>query len=72
MQNKFISLRVSVISELYWGEDTLSFSTDACLTGCGDLVFEEYFHAKFPDFILSQGLPIPALELLAIIVAIKT
>ena len=61
---------VSVISELYWREDALSFSTDACLTGCGDLVFGEYFHAKFPDFILSQDLPIPALELLAITVAI--
>ena len=62
---------VSVIPELYWREDTLSFSTDACLTGCGGLAFGEYFHAKFPDFILSQDLPIPALELLAITVAIK-
>ena len=37
---------VSVIPELYWREDTLSFSTDACLTGCGGLAFGEYFHAK--------------------------
>ena len=36
------------------------------------IVFGEYFHAKFPDLILSQDLPIPALELLAITVAIKT
>ena len=49
---------VSVIPELYWREDTLSFSNDACLTGCGGLAFGEYFHAKFPDFILSQDLPI--------------
>ena len=61
----------SVIPELYWREDTLSFSTDACLTGCGGLAFGEYFHTKFPDFILSQDLPIPALELLAITIAIK-
>ena len=62
---------VSITRELYWREDTLPFSTDACLTGCGGLVFGEYFHVKFPDFILSQDLPIPALELLAITVAIK-
>ena len=54
------------------GRTNLSVSTDACLTGCGGLVFGEYFHVKFPDFSLSQDLPIPALELLAITVAIKT
>ena len=60
-----------IIPELYWREDTLSFSTDACLTGCGGLVFGEYFHVKFPEFILSQDLPVPVLALLAITVAIK-
>ena len=63
---------VSIIPELYWRKDALSFSADACLTGCGGLVFGEYFHVKFLDFILSQDLPIPALELLAITVANKT
>ena len=42
------------------------------LTGCGGLVFGEYFHVKFPDFILFPDLPIPTLELLTITVAIKT
>ena len=63
---------VSITPELYWSEDTLYFSTDACLTGCGGLVFGESFHVKFPDFILSQDLPVLALEFFAITVAIKT
>ena len=47
------------------------FATDACLSGCGAVCFGEYFHRKFPAFILAQDLHINELELLTIIRAIK-
>ena len=53
----------SILSEI--------FTTDACLTGCGSLCIDQYFHSVFPDFILSQHLDINCLELLTIIVTLK-
>ena len=47
------------------------FATDACLSGCGAVCFGEYFHRKFPAFILAQDLHINELELLTIVIAIK-
>lgn len=48
------------------------FATDACLTGCGAVCFGEFFHCKFPDDILQQRLHINQLELLTVVVAVKT
>ena len=47
------------------------FTTDACLTGCGGLCGDQYFHAAFPSFVVQQTLDINCLELLTIIVALK-
>lgn len=47
------------------------FATDACLGGCGGILFDEFFHAEFPPFISTQSLHINQLEFLTIVVAIK-
>ena len=52
------------------GADTV-FSTDSTLIGCGGICGCEYFHSVFPAFIADQQLPIHALELLTIIVAVR-
>jgi len=62
---------VSMINTASWSSPEEVFATDACLTGCGGLCVDQYFHSVFPDFILSQHLEINCLELLAIIVALK-
>ena len=47
------------------------FTTDACLTGCGGVCNDQYFHAVFPLFVSEQNLAIGSLELLSIVVALK-
>ena len=47
------------------------FATDSCLTGCGGVSGNEYFHAEFPSFIQDLNLHINALELLTIVVALR-
>ena len=51
--------------------DTSVFATDACLTGCGAICHNEYFHHNFPAFLQQYSLSISELELLTIVVAIK-
>ena len=62
---------VSMINTASWSLPGEVFATDACLTGCGGLCVDQYFHSVFPDFILSQHLDINCLELLTFIVALK-
>ena len=62
---------VSMTNTASWSLPGEVFTTDACLTGCGGLCDDEYFHSVFPDFILSQHLDINCLELLTIIIALK-
>ena len=62
---------VSMINTASWSLPGEVFTTDACLTGCGGLCDDKYFHSVFPDFILSQHLDINCLELLTIIIALK-
>lgn len=62
---------VSMISTAHWSSPGEVFSTDACLTGCGGISASQYFHAEFPDFVLSQDLDINCLELLTIVVTLK-
>ena len=59
---------INTASRLLPGE---VFTSDACLSGCGGLCVDQYFHSVFPDFILSQHLDINCLELLTIIVALR-
>ncbi len=54
-----------------WSDPDGVFATDACLQGCGGVCDGLYFHATFPDWILSLELHINALEMLTILVAIK-
>ena len=71
------SLVVSVFARVQWSVYDLFRSlvvartSDACLTGCGGVCAHQYFHAVFPDFVLSQALDINCLELLTIVVALK-
>ena len=62
---------VSYIPPLIWAEPDVSFSTDSCLVGCGGLCDRQYFHSSFPQFIECQGLPIHALEMLAVLVGVR-
>ena len=60
-----------MISTLQWSSPGEVFTTDACLTGCGGLCGDQYFHAVFPSFVVQQTLDINCLELLTTIVALK-
>jgi hypothetical protein len=62
---------VSFIHRSPWIAPDSVFSTDACLTGCGGLCGDEYFHTTFPDCISRQFLDINSLELLAVVIAAK-
>ena len=46
-------------------------SSDACLSGCGGLSQDEYFHVQFPPFILQRNIHINGLELMTIAVCCK-
>ena len=56
-------------------DDVNLFSTDVCRSGdkggCGAICLNEYFQMEFPTFIAELDLPIPQLELLTIMVAMK-
>jgi hypothetical protein len=62
---------VSVMMLDEWSCPDEIFQSDSCLSGCGGLSCQGFFHTQFPQFILQQNLHINALELLAIIVCIK-
>ena len=62
---------VSMIKTMDWSKVDQIFSTDACLTGCGALCNNNFFHREFPDFVKQINLSIVHLECLAIMVAIK-
>ena len=62
---------VSFIPPLTWEEPDAVFSTDSTLNGCGGISGGEFFHSGFPAFIAEQELPIHALELLTVIVAVR-
>ena len=62
---------VSYIPPLIWNEPDVAFSTDSCLTGCGGICGREYFHKSYPLHIIEKGLPIHALEMLAVLVGVR-
>ena len=62
---------VSFIPPLVWHEPDVTFSTDSCLKGCGGICNREYFHMSYPEHLLSRDLPIHALEMPAVLVAIR-
>lgn len=62
---------VSIIPDIYWSRPDKVLATDSCLTGCGGICGNEYFHATFPEFIKLQNMCINELEMLTVTVAIK-
>ena len=62
---------VSYIPPAVWDEPDVTFSTDSCLTGCGGICGREYFHYSYPQEIQKQELPIHALEMLAVLIAVR-
>lgn len=44
---------------------------DSCLSGCGGISEGEFYHTRFPDFILQQDLAICHLEMLNVVIAVK-
>ena len=47
------------------------FSSDSCLSACGGYWEGSFFHAKFPDKILSQNFHINILEMLSVILCLR-
>ena len=45
---------------------------DACTTGCGAYIGTQFYSEEFPDFLLSQQHTIAHLELLNVVVAVRT
>lgn len=62
---------VSVLFLEEWNTPDGFASSDACLSGCGGMCEQYYFHSEFPQFILDRQLSINALELLTIVVCTK-
>ena len=62
---------VAFIPSPIWMEPDVSMATDSCLSGCGGICDNQYFHSKFPDFILHQKLPIHKLEFLAVLIGAR-
>ena len=62
---------VSLIPTQLWPAPDRTFSTDACLTGCGGMSSEQYFHVEFPTDVLLRFTAIHLLEALAIVIALR-
>ena len=62
---------VSYIPPMIWNEPDVVFSTDSCLTGCGGICGREYFHRSYPSTVIEKGLAIHALEMLAVLIAVR-
>ena len=62
---------VSIIPTSLWSTPDGIFSTDACLTGCGGMSAEQYFHVEFPSDVLLRFTAIHHLEALAIVIAFR-
>ena len=62
---------VSLIPTQLWSAPDSIFSTDACLTRCGGMSSEQYFHVEFPPQVLLRFTAIHLLEALAIVIALR-
>lgn len=71
--NTFLPLYngISLIDYGEWSLVDKVFSSDSCLTGCGSICGEKYFHSIFPSFIESQKLSITSLEMLTVMISLK-
>lgn len=62
---------VSMMPWQEWSKPDDVLSSDACPSGCGAWVEDEFFHRPFPAHVLAQNLDINSLELLTVVVAVK-
>ena len=62
---------VSLIPMQLWSAPDSIFSSDTCLTGCGGMSSEQYFHVEFPPQVLLRFTTIHLLEALAIVIALQ-
>ena len=62
----------NLIPSFSWSAPGKTFTTDACLSGCGGWTDDACFHTQFPSFILdNNNIHINELETLAIIIGLK-
>ena len=54
-----------------WSSVDQIFMTDSCLTGCGELYENQFFHRQFPEIITKKNPSIVHLDCLAVMIAIK-
>ena len=62
---------VSLIPTQSWSAPDSIFSPDVCLTGCGGMSSEQYFHVEFPPQVLLRFTAIHLLEALPIVIALR-
>jgi hypothetical protein len=62
---------VSMMLEPRWYAPDEIIETDACLSGCGAVCGEEFFHMEFPQELLNLELQINVLEMITILVAVQ-
>ena len=63
---------VSMFPDSRWCPPDFNISTDSCLTGFGGWSQGDYFHCRFPDFIVNDtSLTTNELECFAVVIAIK-
>ena len=46
---------VSMIKTCDWSKVDQIFTTDACLTGCGGMFGNQFFHRQFPEFVAQKN-----------------
>ena len=54
-----------------WCQPDSIFSSDTCLSGCGDFWQGNYFHSVFPDLFYNTKFNINVSEMLSIIICLK-
>ena len=62
---------ISIIPTSAWSSPDAIFATDACLSGCGGLTRQNFFHSEFPHDDMDKFPSIHHLEVLAILVAAR-
>jgi hypothetical protein len=62
---------VSMMLEPTWSVPNGIIETDSCLTGCGAVCGNQYFHTRFPQNIVQKDLQINVLEMLCIVVSVQ-
>ena len=63
---------VSMMAVEKWSYPDTVFSCDAWLEGLAGMFEDQFVHAIFPPFITEQNLHINCLELLTIVVSLRT